>query len=76
MYKNNAILMSKVNKKIKKNPEIINPVVSKTRNGGTMILWKCVIFGTKKSIFTKKEEAKRVLSNLCIRAVILGDVLP
>ena len=34
--------------KCKKYPEIINPRVSKTSNGKTMILSKCSICGSKK----------------------------
>ena len=34
--------------KCKKNTESINPRVSKTNNGKTMILSKCAIFGSKK----------------------------
>ena len=66
MYKNNAILLSKVQKK-KKNTENINPVVSKTKNGGTMILSKCAICRTKKSRFIQKQEAKGLLSNLDLK---------
>ena len=49
MYKNNAILLPKVQK---------NKTKKKNRNGGTMILSKCSICGTKKSRFIKKKEAK------------------
>ena len=34
--------------KFKKNTENINPKVSKTSNGKTMILSKCAIYGSKK----------------------------
>ena len=66
--------------KYKKNTESINPVISKTKNGRTMILSKCAISGSKKSNFIKKQEAKEILSNLGIRTPlskipILGDVL-
>ena len=47
---------------IKKNTENINPRVSKTINGKTMILSKCAICGSKKSNFIKKQEAKGLLS--------------
>ena len=40
MYKSNAILLSKV----QKNTESINPIISKTKNDGTMMLSKCAIF--------------------------------
>ena len=66
--------------KYKNNTESINPRVSTTSNGKTMILSKCAICGNKKSKFIKKQEAKRLLSNLSIRTPlskipILGDVL-
>ena len=65
---------------MQKNTENINPVISKTRNGGTMILSKCAICGSKKSRFIKKQEAKGLLSNLGLTApiskiLILSDVL-
>ena len=44
--------------KYKKNSESINPKVSATSNGRTMILSKCAICGSKKSKFIKKQEAK------------------
>ena len=66
--------------KYKKSTESSNPVISKTKNGGTMILSKCAISGSKKSKFIKKQEAKEILSNLGIRTPlskipISGDVL-
>ena len=64
-------------KKKKKNTESIDPKVSTTSNGKTMILSKCAI---KKPKFIKKQEAKGLLSNLGIRTLLtkipmLGDVL-
>ena len=64
----------------KNNTESIDPKVSGTSNGRTMILSKCAIWGCKKSKFIKKQEAKGLLSNLGIRTPlskikILGDVL-
>ena len=64
----------------KNNTESIDPNVSGTSNGRTMILSKCAIWGCKKSKFIKKQEAKGLLSNLGIRTPlskikILGDVL-
>ena len=46
--------------KCKKNKktESIDPKVSATSNGRTMILSKCSICGSKKSNFIKKQEAK------------------
>ena len=51
-------------KKKKKNTESIDPKVSATNNGRTMILSKCVICGSKKSKLIQKQEAKGLLSNL------------
>ena len=48
----------------KQNTESIDPKVSATSNGRTMILTKCAICGSKKSKFIKKQEAIGLLSNL------------
>ena len=66
--------------KCKRNTESINPNVSATSNGRTMVLLKCAICGSKKSTFIKKQEAKGLLSSLGIKAPlnkipILRDVL-
>ena len=66
--------------KCKKDTENINPRVSKTSNGKTIILSKCPISGNKKSRFIKNQEAKGLLSNLGIRTPlskvpILGNIL-
>ena len=66
--------------KCKKNTESINPRVSATNNGRTMILSKCAICGSKKSKFIKKQEAKALLNSLGIRTplskiIVLGVVL-
>ena len=66
--------------KYRKNTENINPRVSKTSNGRTMVLSKCAICGSKKSRFIKNQEAKGLLINLGIKAPvtkvqILGDIL-
>ena len=53
--------------KCKKSTESINPKVSKTTNGKTMILSKCAVCGNKKSKFIKEQQAKGLLSNLGIR---------
>ena len=42
--------------KCKKNTEKINPRLSKTSNGKTMLLSKCGICGSKKSKFIKEQE--------------------
>ena len=66
--------------KCKKNTESINPKVSKTTNGKTMILSKCTICDSKKSKFIKEQQAKGLLSNLGIgtplnKIPLLGDIL-
>ena len=66
--------------KCKKDTENINPNISSTSNGKSMILSKCAICGSKKSRFIKNQKAKRLLSNLGIRTPlskvpILGDIL-
>ena len=53
--------------KCKINIQSINPRVSATSNGRTMVLSKCAICGSKKSKFIKKQEAKGLLSSLGIR---------
>ena len=66
--------------KCKKDTENINSRVSNANNGRTMILSKCAICGSKKSRFTKNQEAKGILSNLGIRTTLskvplLGNIL-
>ena len=66
--------------KCRKDTENINPRVSNTSNGGTMILWKSAICGSKKSRFIKNIKAKGLLSNLGIRTPLskvplLGETL-
>ena len=50
--------------KCKKDTENINPRVSNTSNGRTMVLSKCAICNSKKLRFIKNQEAKVLLSNL------------
>ena len=66
--------------KCRKNTGNINPRISKTSNGRTMVLSKCAICDSKKSRFIKNQEAKGLLSNLGVRTPlskvpILGDIL-
>ena len=66
--------------KCRKNTENINPRVSKTSNGRTMLLSKCAICDSKKSRFIRNQEPKGLLSNLGVRASlskvpVLGDIL-
>ena len=66
--------------KCRKDTENINPKVSKTSNGRTMLLSNCAVCNSKKSRFIKSQEAKGLLSNLGIKTLlskvpILGDIL-
>ena len=66
--------------KCREDTENINPKVSETSNGKTMILSKCAVYGGKKSRFIKNQESKGLLSNLGFRTPlskvsILGDIL-
>ena len=66
--------------KCRKNTKNINPRVSKTSNGRTMLLSKCAICNSKKSKFIKNQDAKGLLRNLGIRTPlskvsVLGDYL-
>ena len=66
--------------KCRKDTENINPKISKTSNGRTMLLSNCAICNNKKSRFIKNQEAKGLLSNLGVRTPlskvpILGDIL-
>ena len=66
--------------KCRKYTDNINPQLSGTRNGKTMILSECVICGSKKSKFIKQQEAKVLLTKLGIKTPlskipILGDIL-
>ena len=53
--------------KCRKNTENINPKVSNTSNGRTMVLSKCAVCDSKKSRFIKNQKAKRLLNNLGVR---------
>ena len=66
--------------KCRKNTESLNPRVSKTSNGKTMLLSKCPISDSKKSGYVKNQEAKGLLSNLGVKTAlskvpILGNIL-
>ena len=61
-----------------KNTENINPKISRTRNGKTMILLNCAICGSKKSKLLKNKNG--LLSILGIKTplskiLLLGNVL-
>ena len=75
MYKKKSYCL-----KCKKDAGDINPRVSNTSNGRTVILSKYGICGSKKSRFIKDQEAKGPLTNLVVRTPlskvpILGDIL-
>ena len=58
----------------------INPQVSSTNNGKTMMISKCAVCNSRKCKFIKKQEAKGLLSKLGIKTPlsktpILGDIL-
>ena len=53
--------------KCKNNTENINPRVSKTKNGKTMLLSKCAMCGSTKSRFMKGQEATGILSSLGLK---------
>ena len=58
----------------------INPKVSNTSNGKTMILSKCATCGSKKPRFIRKQEVKGLITNLGLRTPLskvplLGDIL-
>ena len=60
--------------------ENIDPKISGSGNGKTMILSKCAICNSKNSRFIKNQEAKGLLSKIGIKAPlskipILGDIL-
>ena len=66
--------------KCRRNTENINPKISGTSNGKTMILSNRAICGNKKSRFIKKQEAKGLLSSLGLKTPLnkislLGDNL-
>ena len=66
--------------KCKKNTKNIDPKISSSSNGKTMILSKYAICGSKKSRSIKNQEAKELLSNLGIKTrlskvPIFSDIL-
>ena len=72
--------MSSYRVRCRKNTGNINPRISKTSNGKTMLLSKGAVCGAKKLIFIKKQEVKGILSSLghkppLIKVPLLGDIL-
>ena len=66
--------------KCRKDTESINSRVFKTKNGRSLLLSKCAVWGSKNSRFMKEQEAKGLLSSLGIKTPLnktplLGDIL-
>ena len=57
--------------KCKKNTESKNPVVARRKDGRMMLLSKCAMCDSKKSIFIKQQEASQLLSSLEIKTLPL-----
>ena len=64
MYKNKMKIYCV---KCRRDIENIDPKMVRTKNNILIIRSKCSVCGIKKSRFVKKQEAKRLLSNLGIR---------
>ena len=76
---NNMYKMKTYCLKCRKYTENINPRVSNTSNGRTVILSKCTVCGSKKSRFIEDQEAKVLSSNLGVgtplsKVPILGNI--
>ena len=66
--------------KCKKDRESVDSKMLKTKNGRTMLSSKCTVCGSKKSKFTKQQQAKGLLINLglktpLIKVPLLRDIL-
>ena len=66
--------------KCKKYTENVGSKGLKTKNSRTILLSKCVVCGSKKSRFMKEQEAKGLLSSLCLKTPLsniplLGKIL-
>ena len=57
--------------KCEKNTESKNPVVARRKDGRIMLLSKCAMCDSKKSIFIKQQEASQLLSSLEIKTLPL-----
>ena len=60
--------------KCRKNTDNINPKISGTSNGKTMILSNCAICGSRNSRFIKKQEANGLVNILGIKTP-LSEIL-
>ena len=66
--------------KYRKNTEILNWKILKTKNGNTMFVPKCAVCANNKSRFMKEQEAKGSLRSLWLKTLLnkfplLGDIL-
>ena len=66
--------------KCMKNTENVNLKMIKTKIGRSILLRKCAICNSKISKFMKEQEAKGLLSSLCLKTPLnkiplLGDIL-
>ena len=60
---------------MQKNAESKNPKVVTTKNKRIMLLSRCTVCNSKKSIFLKEQEARGLLSHLLgIKVPILSDI--
>ena len=57
--------------KCEKNTESKNPVVARRKDRRIMLLSKCAMCDSKKSIFIKQQEASQLLSSLEIKTLPL-----
>ena len=66
--------------KVQKDTENVDSKMLKTKNGITILLSKCVVYGNTKLRFIKEQEAKGLLSSLGLKTPLskiplLGDIL-
>ena len=57
--------------KCRKITESKNPIVARTKDGRIMLLSKCAMCDSKKSIFINQQEASQLLSSLEIKTLPL-----
>ena len=56
--------------KVQENTENVSSKVLKTKNGRTVLSWKCAVCTSKKSRLMKEQETKRVLSSLGLKTTL------
>ena len=62
--------------KCRKNTESKNPKVARTKNGRIMVLSKCAVCDSKKSKFTKEQEASGLSNSSGIKTPLSKISLP